>query len=163
MTKEKEKHGKIPKWAAVLVIVIPAVSSAGAAWYGLIKGDPEAKIKAGVAEAVSKKTWRTLRKQVNEMARTINKLHLRVVQFQAKEEVRTAIELQKRIEELEAQLKKKPANGRRRVAVIQAQIDLEKERARRVKAEKTLIRKRKAVKGVKKINTLPANLDEASK
>lgn len=162
MTETAEKNGKkIPKWVTTIAVLIPVVSSAGAAWYSLIAGDPEAQVKAKVAEAISKKTWRTLSRQANASSLMINKLHLRVVQFQAKEEERTAMTLQRRIEELEKLLKEK--TSRKSSLDLKIRQALEKERARRVAAEQHLLRKFRAARGMKKLRQLPAKLDEAAK
>jgi len=81
------KKWKQPRWAVVLAILIPSISSAGAAWYGLIVGDPEAKER-------SRKTWTTL-------SDAYRKLHLNVVHMQGQLEGYNNAKLVLKIEELE--------------------------------------------------------------
>lgn len=95
--KDDKNGRKIPKWVIVLSILIPAVSSAGAAWYTLIKGDPN----AAVAKDRVDKTWKEMKREVRKLTRAYNKLHIRVVYFQAREEGHTSGALQAKLDQLQ--------------------------------------------------------------
>jgi hypothetical protein len=85
------KRFKAPKWALALAILIPSISSAGAAWYSLIAGDQDAHKK-------SDKTWKTL-------SDAYRKLHLTVVHMQGQAEGYNNAKLMKQIEALQNEVK----------------------------------------------------------
>lgn len=87
MAEENGKKLKAPKWALALAILIPSISSAGAAWYGLIVGDPEAKEKANTS--------------YNTLSDAYRKLHLMVVHMQGQQEGYNNAKLMQKIEDLE--------------------------------------------------------------
>jgi len=103
---------KLPRWVGIATVLIGSISSAGAAWYGLIKGDPDAQHQAAQAEVKSDKVYDTLRRQQNQMAKVLNSLQLWQVAQQAKQEARTSMQLQAELEALHKKLdavKVKPA------------------------------------------------------
>ena len=151
MMAEEEKIGKrVPKWAVVLSILIPSVSSAAAAWYSLIKGDPEAKDRVDT-------TYKTMRIGVNRLTEAYNKLHLRVVAFQAREEGATAGALQAKLDDLQnkydrliVQQTKAPAA---QVKVLEGLLAQERKLRRR---EVQTLQGAKEAKSTKKMKTLPS-------
>ena len=52
-------------------------------------------------EPVAEKTWTTVRTELNEHTKTINKIRTRLVYFQAWQEAKTAMELQQKLETLQ--------------------------------------------------------------
>lgn len=87
---------KYPKWALVLSILIPSVSTAGAAWYGFFAGDPEARKETG-------KSYETL-------SRAFNNLNLAVAHMRGQMQGAHNAKLMKQIEELRKENQKLQGN-----------------------------------------------------